>query len=343
MSVTTETKARAMLVALVGGLLLILFTARWFDQRGVVEVHAAMPEQGGWSIDSLSVQSGAPLRLRLISDDVYHGFAIGQHSEMGSLDLPPGQPVETTLVFAQPGKYVFYCTRWCGPNHWRMRGTIEVSGPAERRQIQPPPLYVDLGLDIDAEHYAEIVPERMPSAARGAGLEVNLPSAYRTQQYYQTHSPVEAWRALRQEPSLAGLDDQRVWDLVAFLWAAQTTPEKMEEGRRLYAANCAACHGEAGQGEGVMAGDLAVEPPNSQPHAQSDTHSDGAGHGDMAPTDFTEAEHMLGASPAVLHGKIVRGGMGTGMPYWGPIFTEEQVWKLVSYLWTFQFNQEIDN
>jgi len=26
---------------------------------------------------------------------------------------------------------------------------------------------------------------------------------------------------------------------------------------------------------------------------------------------------MLGASPALLHGKIVRGGMGTGMPYWG--------------------------
>lgn len=26
----------------------------------------------------------------------------------------------------------------------------------------------------------------------------------------------------------------------------------------------------------------------------------------------------------MLQGKILRGGMGTGMPYWGPIFTEEQ-------------------
>ena len=46
---------------------------------------------------------------------------------------------------------------------------------------------------------------------------------------------------------------------------------------------------------------------------------------------------MLGASPALLQGKIVRGGMGTGMPYWGPIFTDEQIWSLVAYLWTFQF------
>ena len=34
---------------------------------------------------------------------------------------------------------------------------------------------------------------------------------------------------------------------------------------------------------------------------------------------------MLGASDAILEGKIMRGGMGTGMPYWGPIFTAEQI------------------
>jgi mono/diheme cytochrome c family protein len=49
---------------------------------------------------------------------------------------------------------------------------------------------------------------------------------------------------------------------------------------------------------------------------------------------------MLSASPAHLQGKILRGGMGTGMPYWGPIFTDDQTWALVSYLWTFQFKLE---
>jgi mono/diheme cytochrome c family protein len=63
-----------------------------------------------------------------------------------------------------------------------------------------------------------------------------------------------------------------------------------------------------------------------------------AENGSTTPIDFTDAANMLGASPAVLQGKILRGGMGTGMPYWGPIFTDDQTWALVAYLWTFQFN-----
>ncbi len=65
------------------------------------------------------------------------------------------------------------------------------------------------------------------------------------------------------------------------------------------------------------------------------------GHTTIAPADFTDPARMLGARPAVLHGKIVRGGMGTGMPYWGPIFTDDQVWSLVDYLWAFQFDSEL--
>ncbi len=60
-------------------------------------------------------------------------------------------------------------------------------------------------------------------------------------------------------------------------------------------------------------------------------------NGTTAPADFTDPASMLGASPALLHGKITRGGMGTGMPYWGPIFTDDQIWALVDWLWTFQY------
>jgi mono/diheme cytochrome c family protein len=48
----------------------------------------------------------------------------------------------------------------------------------------------------------------------------------------------------------------------------------------------------------------------------------------QVPADFTDPKRMLGASPAILEGKILRGGMGTGMPMWGSIFTEEQIWDL---------------
>ena len=64
---------------------------------------------------------------------------------------------------------------------------------------------------------------------------------------------------------------------------------------------------------------------------------------DMAmqtPADFTVTKRMLGASPALLEGKILRGGMGTGMPMWGSIFTEKQIQDLIAYLYSFQFEYQ---
>ena len=46
---------------------------------------------------------------------------------------------------------------------------------------------------------------------------------------------------------------------------------------------------------------------------------------------------MAGGSSQVYYAKTRRGEMGTGMPYWGTIFTEEETWSIVDYLWTFLF------
>jgi mono/diheme cytochrome c family protein len=40
---------------------------------------------------------------------------------------------------------------------------------------------------------------------------------------------------------------------------------------------------------------------------------------------------------ALYTAKIRRGGMGTGMPYWGSIFTEQELAAVVDYLWSFSF------
>jgi mono/diheme cytochrome c family protein len=64
------------------------------------------------------------------------------------------------------------------------------------------------------------------------------------------------------------------------------------------------------------------------------------GHTVEVMPDFKDPAQMLGASPALLQGKIIRGGMGTGMPYFGPILTEEQTWALVAYIQSFQFDME---
>lgn len=325
---TKEWAARVFLVLLMAGIGAALVLGWKWQDRGIL-IRARMPENGGWSPADLTAHTGEPLHLRLTSDDVTHGFAVGR-MDFQPVDILPGEISEVTLRFDQPGKYVFYCTRWCGPDHWRMRGTIEVAGnsslSSETEDVQPP-LYLALSLDIDAPHPAAVTPAAKPSAAQGNRFLDKLPVKYLSEIYYQTHSPAEIWQDLRLEPVVNDLDDDQIWSLVAAIWAYNTSPTELEMGRRLYAENCAACHGENGDGNGVMADSIKADPGQM------------AGHTNASPIDFTQSNTMLGASPALLQGKIVRGGMGTGMPYWGPIFTEEQTWAVVSYLWTFQFDQ----
>ncbi|MBI3959261.1 MAG: cytochrome c, partial [Chloroflexi bacterium] len=80
--------------------------------------------------------------------------------------------------------------------------------------------------------------------------------------------------------------------------------------------NCAACHGETGAGDGFAAGFAPV-----------------------AVANFQDATTAAGASPALYYAKIARGGMGTGMPNWGTILREDELWALVDTLHTFLFEQ----
>jgi mono/diheme cytochrome c family protein len=245
---------------------------------------------------------------------------------------------EVTLVFDRPGKYTFYCTRWCSVNHWRMRGVIEVTDPqtgeAENAsEAAESPLYVTLGIDIDANVQAEVLPVLKLSVLRGAQLNQVIPETYASREYYLSHTPVQLWQALRAESAYQSLTDQNLWDLAAWVWALDATSQERNEGEQLYSANCAACHGEQGAGNGVFA-NLLAQPGTEE---AAGMHN---GQTTTRPVDFTDPTHMLAISPARLQGKILRGGMGTGMPYWGPIFTEDQTWALVAYLWTFQFEME---
>jgi mono/diheme cytochrome c family protein/plastocyanin len=300
----------------------------WLGQADAITLHARMPESGGWTPADLTVAAGQPLHLRLTSDDVMHGFAIGQ-SDQPAVDVKPGEITDYIVTFDTPGTYIFYCTRWCGPNHWRMRGTITVTGEMAEQPITSP-LYVQLGLDIDAVHEAHVTPVSKPSAKSGSELPLDL-FAYQLPDYYLSHSPEEAWQDLRNDPNMATYSDQQLWDAVAFIWQSNTTTNALAEAQKLYAQNCAACHGESGGGDGIFSGE--------QAQVQGEAGGMLSGHEIVRSSDFTDPHHMLSTSPAALQGKILRGGMGTGMPMWGVIFTEEQTWSLVSYLYTFQFEE----
>lgn len=296
-------------------------------------IHARMADDGGWTPSILHAEVGTPLELHFTSDDVVHGFAIGQ-VEMEAVDIEPGKVTDVTVTFDKPGIYTFFCTRWCGLNHWRMRGTIEVSGPGGDAETTPSiPLYVTLGLDIDAPHKSPVLPDSRPSALQGQELAAGLDlSDINNADFYRANSPYEMFEAL--EPT--GLGDAEKWDVVSSIWQSNTSPQALANGRDLYARNCAACHGESGAGDGVFADDLAKAGEASMQTMKGMT--------DMSmqtPVDFTDPERMLGAPPAVLQGKILRGGMGTGMPMWGSIFTEEQIWDLVAYLYSFQYESRV--
>jgi len=292
-------------------------------------IHARMAEDGGWSPDVIQAEVGTPLHLKITSDDVVHGFAVGQ-MEMQSVDILPGKVTDITLNFDKPGIYTFFCTRWCGLNHWRMRGTIEVTGSPLDLEPATVPLYVSLDLDLDVPHDAPVVPNGKPSATSGQLLETNL-SIDQSADYYRSHSPYQVFSDL----SATSLTESQRWDVVAYLWQTNTTSASLANGKQLYAQNCAACHGENGAGDGVFADDLAIAGESSMQTME--------GAMDMvmqSPVDFTDPQRMLGASPALLQGKILRGGMGTGMPMWGSIFTEQQIWDLIAYIYSFQFEYQ---
>lgn len=291
-------------------------------------IHVSMAENGGWNPDTLKAEVGQPLHLRMTSDDVIHGFAVGQ-MDMEPVDVMPGKVTDVTLKFDKPGIYTFFCTRWCGLNHWRMRGTIEVSGSTSDPAPAVKPLYVALGIDIDAAHESPVVPAERPSATHGQELAAAV-SLDRSQDYYRTHSPFQVYSNLP-----TALTEQQRWDMVASLWESNTTQEGLENGRKLFAQNCAACHGENGAGDGVFADELAKSGESSMQNMSGSQEMSR-----QTPANFSDPKRILGASPAILQGKILRGGMGTGMPMWGSIFTEQQIWDLVAYIYSFQFDYQ---
>lgn len=108
-------------------------------------------------------------------------------------------------------------------------------------------------------------------------------------------------------PPFQSLSEAERWDVVAYAFSLSTSKEELEAGEAVYAANCAACHGENGEGDGPEASNLAVKP-----------------------ADFSDQAKMAGLSAVDLF-TAIRGGVGEEMPAFSGL-VEEDVWAVSAYL-----------
>ena len=169
-------------------------------------------------------------------------------------------------------------------------------------------------LDIDSPHPAAIYPYEPPDAAAGKVLADKTSITMPAGRDIRRTSPAGLFQAIKQQDLEGVLSDTEIWNLVAYAWMRSAGVESLAAGRALYNQNCLACHGQSGKGDGPGSRYLEHELP-----------------------DFTRASSAAGATSEMYFAKIRRGGMGTGMPYWGTIFTTEETWNLVDYLWSFFF------
>jgi mono/diheme cytochrome c family protein len=297
--------------------LFLPFSLYWSQRSSThgeqINLTARTAMSGGWSQDGIVLQAGEPVTFRLTSEDVVHGFAIG-HVDLQPVDVLPGEWSTFHWNPQQPGEYTFYCTRWCGPDHWRMTGSIQVVDEANiYPRATPPaaPRYQVFGVNIDEREtipgLSEIRLQAMPLA------QVSVPvAAWQDKRDPDLTTPLDAFEKLRQEPILVAFSDAEVWNLVAYLWLQDLEPPLVEAGRNIFESNCSACHGPTGAGDGVMA----------------------SAFDDPVVANFTDLSRMATTNTILLEGKILRGGMGTGMPYWGTILTVEKIGAVVDYLWT---------
>jgi mono/diheme cytochrome c family protein len=337
----------------------------------VVDLAARLPteEQGGWTPEIITVQKGERVRLRITSEDVVHGFSIPK-LDVNVDWIEPGKVEEVEFVAHDPGRYTFQCTVWCDIGHWRMRGVLEVVDPddplASARDVDPPQTdWMASGLDIDADHPGQFVPETRPSAANGArawaqassrslaAVAASLPLrelapsdiyAYLSSQSVESvdhgaHDNVAPSTpappplpGLPEAAALAELTPSVRWDIVAALYTASLPESTLTVGAELFERDCIGCHGLNGQGDGP--GATAIRQQNAaQPSAMH-------GMADKPPADFTDLAAQAGAPDLLYYGKLVRGGMGTSMPYWGTIYSEDELWAVIAFIRSFAFQLE---
>jgi cytochrome c oxidase subunit 2 len=112
------------LVVLVGALAASAGASLAMARQQKPQVVEIFVERFSFTPSEFKVKAGAPVEIRLRSDDTDHGFRIvGTDINVVIPKRSRGVAI-VTFVPPQPGKYVFECSKLCGAGHSFMRGTL---------------------------------------------------------------------------------------------------------------------------------------------------------------------------------------------------------------------------
>lgn len=78
-------------------------------------------------INELHVPVGRPVQLTMTSEDVIHSFFVPAFRM--KRDVVPGRYATVWFQATRPGRYHLFCSQYCGTNHAKMIGWVEVMEP----------------------------------------------------------------------------------------------------------------------------------------------------------------------------------------------------------------------
>ena len=276
-------------------------TVTWREQVAGVPVELALVPggRGEVTLSARSLGSVALVRGAVRLDMPEHPMGLYQVT----LSPPRGRstgPLEARAVLPMPGAWELSWTLALADGRQEtITTTFEASGaPGNQRQGR---------LSLRAAY------QSLPGAVQATVALVGLVEA--------AVLIVVGWRRLWPIPFGAGLVALAAgaWLLgqVAWIDAYPTTttpnplpptPAVIEQGRRVFAAHCAACHGPTGRGDGPASAGM-LPPPADLTGVHTRQHTDGD-----------------------LFWWITHGIDGTAMPAFGDVLTEEERWAVIRFI-----------
>jgi cytochrome c oxidase subunit II len=103
---------------------LALLTGATRPNAGDMPVIDITAERFTFSPDKITLTKGKPVKLRIHSEDVTHGFFL-RPLKLDE-EIPAGQTIEVTVTPQEPGTFTLICDHFCGANHGNMNMTVAV-------------------------------------------------------------------------------------------------------------------------------------------------------------------------------------------------------------------------